>query len=757
MAKRRAREHRTGSGDAPSRVPGSRPGVRVSWWATRPALVALGLAAVLTIGGGLAYRLWTSRPPPPGAAAPAGRDNVLLITLDTVRADHLGSYGHPRARTRHLDRLAAEGVRFEWAFSPAPITLPAHASILTGLYPFEHGVRNNGNFYLGDTFDTLATVLAGQGYRTAAFVSAFVLDRRYGLGRGFQLYDDRMQGGQPQVLSLEAERRGDHTAEAMVRWLEGYAAETGGASAPGRPPFFVWLHLYDPHEPYRPPQPFRDAFSDAPYDGEIAFDDSVVAYVRDRLGQLGLLDRTVIAIIGDHGESLGDHGEETHTMFVYDSAIRVPLILWRPGRIPAGTAVPDVVRATDVAPTLLELVGAPPLRIAHGRSLVPILTGQSAPDAPAVYAETYLPKFYMNWAPLTTLRDERWKFIDAPRPELYDLQADPGETRNLFDSQRRTAEAMRAALARLTGGSEGSMAAGGLDREAMEKLAALGYIGAGASPPPAAAGSAGADPKDVIAIFNRLRRANSAVRDRRFAEALPILEQVLRDDPRNAFAQLVLGSAYMGMEKYRPAIVQYRKYLALVPTSAYAHLWMAICLVRLGDQDGTLRETAAALAIDPKFSDARILRAGVLASRGRYAEAIADLRAAVESDPAKPMVRLDLAKVLAEAGRRDEAREQYGAILTLQPDFAAALNGLGTLEAGSGNLDQAVALFRRSLAVEPRQADARFNLGRALEQQGRRDDALGEFSRVADDPAAAPAVRAAARERAAAIRGVPGR
>jgi tetratricopeptide (TPR) repeat protein len=374
-----------------------------------------------------------------------------------------------------------------------------------------------------------------------------------------------------------------------------------------------------------------------------------------------------------------------------------------------------------------------------------------------VYAETYLPKFYMNWAPLTTLRDERWKFIDAPRPELYDLQADPGETRNLFDSQRRTADAMRGALARLTGGSAGPMSSGRLDREAMEKLAALGYIGAGASPPPAVAGSAGADPKDVIAVFNRLRRANSAVRDRRFAEALPILEQVLRDDPRNAFAQLVLGSAYMGMEQYRPAIAQYRKYLDLVPTSAYAHMWMAICLVRLGDQDGTLRETAAALAIDPNFSDARILRAGVLASRGRYEEAIADLRTAVESDPAKPMVRLDLAKVLAEAGRPGEARDEYAAILRIQPEYAAALNGLGALEAGSGRLDEAVDLFRRSLAAEPRQADARFNLGRALEQQGRRGDALREFETVAADASAAPAVRAAARQRAAVLRQSPSR
>ncbi len=757
MAKRRSRDQ-TGTGRAmPPRVADGRPPSRAGRWSSRRALLALGLAVALVAGGGLAYRWW---PTPRGAAtAPAAaHDNILLITLDTTRADHLGSYGLARARTRHLDRLASEGVRFEWAFSPAPITLPAHASIFTGLYPFEHGVRNNGNFYLGDRFDTLTTVLAGQGYRTAAFVSAFVLDRRYGLGRGFEVYDDRMQGAQAQVVSLEAERRGDYTAQAMVRWIEGYAAEKGrGAAGAARRPFFVWLHLYDPHEPYRPPEPFRDAFRDAPYDGEIAFDDSVVAFVLDRLGQLGLLDHTLIAIIGDHGESLGDHGEETHSMFVYDSAIRVPLVLWGPGRLPGGTVVPEAVRATDLAPTLLDLVGAPPLRTAHGRSLVPLIRGQRAADRPPIYAETYLPQFYMNWAPLTMLRDERWKLIDAPRPELYDIETDPGETHNLFGDQPRTAEAMRAALGRLTGGSDGAMASGGLDREAMEKLAALGYIAAGAAPPPTSSGAARSDPKDVIAVFNRLRRANSAVRDRRFGEALPILEDVLREDPRNAFARLVLGSAHMGMGQYPQAIAQYRQYLEMVPTSAYAHQWIAICQVRLGDQDDALRESAAALAIDPKFSDARVLRGGILAGRGRYDEALAELRAAVESDPAKPMVRLDLAKVLSEARRAGEAREQYDAILKIQADFAPALNGLGALDAEAGRFAEAEAWFRRSLDAEPRQADARFNLARVLERQGRVADAREEYARVASDGAAAPAVRAGARQHLAALRRAPSR
>ena len=706
--------------------------------ALRIALAAVGLIAI-------AASAWLLRPRSAPIAAPATRDNILLITIDTARADHFGSYGYARARTRHLDRLAAEGVRFDRAFSAAPITLPAHTSMFTGLYPFEHGVRNNGNFYLADRYETLATALKKQGYRTGAFVSAFVLDRRYGLARGFDVYDDRMQGSQRQVVSLEAERRGDLTELALTAWLDRAADPGSGTSTP----FFAWLHLYDPHEPYRPPSPFREAFADAPYDGEIAFTDAIVADVVEHLRTLGLLQTTVVAVIGDHGESLGDHGEETHSMFVYDAAIRVPFILWRPGRIPSGTIVTEPVRGIDLAPTLLELAGAPPLQAPHARSLVPLFEGRRAHDSPPVYAETYLPQFYLNWSPLRTLRDDRWKYIEAPTPELYDLSVDPAEQHNVYASQPRTAEAMRAALTRLTGGSAGAMAAASVDRDTAEKLAALGYIGAGASPtgPPDAA--ARRDPKDVIALFNRLRRANSAVRDRRFDDALPILHDVLKEDPRNAFAQLVLGSAYMGMERYRQAIDQYRRYVALVPTSSYAHQWMAICYVRLGDQAGALREAEAALALDPHYADARVLRGGILASRGRYDEAIGELRAAVETDPSKAMVRLDLAKVLDEAGRLVEAEREFETILAQQADYAPALTGLGAVRARQGDLNAAADLLRRAVDIDPSNSTTRFDLARVLEQQGYRGDAAAEYRALASEPSTSERIRQAARARLA--------
>jgi choline-sulfatase len=715
----RSRRGKPSASVAPS--PAS-PSGRLAWMA---------LVALVLVAAGTAV-LWRKRPTP---AAARPRLDVLLVTLDTTRADHIGAYGYAKAKTRHLDRLAAEGTRFEAVIAPAPITLPSHSSILTGLYPFEHGVRNNGNFYLARRFETLATRLKAGGYRTGAFVSTFILDRRYGLDRGFDVYDDSMEGEYHQVVAMQAERRGDRTALALGRWIDERAKAKDE-------PFFAWLHLYDPHEPYRAPHPFRDLFANDPYDGEIAFTDAIVASVLDRLQQAGLLDRTLVVVTGDHGESLGEHGETTHSMFLYEGAVRVPLIFWRPGLVPAGRVVADPVRLVDVAPTILDLLGVTPLAAPHARSLRPLVEGRGGGAPPAAYSETLLPKFYMNWAPLRSLRDGRYKLIDAPRPELYDLATDPTESRNLFAERTQTAQALRQGLERL-GAAGDAMSVQTLDREAMEKLAALGYIGAGAEPR-AGEGASLADPKDFIALFDRLRQANSAVRDRRFDEAVPILKAVLADDPRNAFATLVLGSAYMGMGRNREAVPEFRRYLELVPTSSYAHQWLAICHVRLGERDAALREADAALALDPRFTDARVLRAGVLASRGEHDAALRELREAVATDPAKPMIRLDLASVLREAGRPIEARAEYDRLLQSNPDNVPALTGLGVLQAQTGALAEAERTLRRALQIEPGALDARFDLAEVLVRQGRTQEAAAEYRRISEPPD----VPSEARERA---------
>jgi choline-sulfatase len=721
----------------------------VLWAAT--AIAIAGAAVLLTIpsirqAAGL------------GGAAPAPL-NILLVTLDTTRADRIGAYGYAAARTSHFDRLAAEGVRFERAIAQAPITLPSHASLFTARFPFTHGVRNNGNFYLSDQFPTLTTALHDRGYRTGAFVSSFILDRRYGLARGFDEYDDRLESNRKQVVNFEVERRGDQTALKADAWLERYVRENGAVgsqeSAVGSQavhPFFLWLHLYDPHEPYRPPQPFRNLFADRPYDGEIAFTDTIVASVMDRLDKLGLLSSTLIAIVGDHGESLGDHGEETHSMFVYEPVLRVPLILWRPGRLPAGKVVEPLVRVVDLAPTLLDLIGAPPLPGAEGRSLMPLVNGKAMAPAPA-YAETYLPLFYMNWSPLRALEDERWKYIEAPKPELYDLASDPKEADNLAAREPARAAQLAAALTKFTGGGAGPMTGNRVDRETLDKLATLGYVAAAVEPPKTsnAGDAARPDPKDVIAVFNRLRAANSAVRDGRFEEATAAARAILVEDPKNAFALIIVASARLNQGVYKEAIAGYRAYLDLVPTSAYAHHWIAICYVRLRDRERALAEEEAALAIDPNYADARVLRGGVFAALGRFDEAIAELTKAVATDPEKPALRLDLAKVLVDARRFDGAEEQYRRALALAPADADVHTGYGVLLAQRERLDDAVGEFNRAIGIDPLHDEARFDLARTLERQGRTDAARTEYERVAASEQEGP-IRAAARQRLAALR-----
>jgi choline-sulfatase len=682
--------------------------------------------------------------------------NILLITLDTTRADHLSAYGYRLGRTTHLDRLAAEGVLFERAVAAAPITLPSHVSLFTSLYPFEHGVRNNGSSSLGDQVPTLATALHDRGYRTAAFVSAFVLDRHFGLARGFDHYDDHLET-RGQVGTIEVERKGDRTALAAGEWLAQYVrgASSSDLSVPGagrasgvdaRAPFFMWLHLYDAHDPYDPPPPFRDVFADRPYDGEIAFDDAVVGSMLDRIDRLGLLSSTLIAIVGDHGESLGDHGEVTHAMFVYEAALRVPMILWWPGHVPAARRIGALVRGIDLAPTLLDLAGVPALAGAAGQSLMPLVRG-GAPGPGSAYGETYFPLFYMGWAPLRSIQDDRWKFIDAPTRELYDLSTDPQEQRNVADREPGRAAALGRALEALTSGHQAPASAATMDRETTEKLAALGYIGTASIVATEETSEVKPDPKVMIGVFNRLRRANADVHEGRLPEAEAIARDILDRDRRNAFATLILASALMERGRYREAIDRYRSYAALVPTSADAHHWMAICHLRLGDRDRALAEEETALAIDPHDTDARILRGGLLAERGRLDEAIRELRAAVETDPEKPAFRVGLARILTSAGRFDEADAEYRRALELEPQNPDAHSGYGALLAERHQPDRAVAEFERALELRPDEAQTHLQLADVLARVGRRQEARSEYERLASGRDTPPDIRTTARNR----------
>ncbi|MFQ5791363.1 MAG: sulfatase, partial [Acidobacteriota bacterium] len=358
--------------------------------------------------------------------------NVLLITIDTLRADRVGCYGYAAPTTPHIDSMAEEGVVFEKAIAQAPVTLPSHASLLTGTYPPTHGVRDNVTYQLSEASLTLAEVLEKQGYETAAFIGAFPLHRRFGLGQGFSHYDDRVGSQREAAAGFFAERR----AEAVVD-----AALEGLGRVKSRP-FFYWVHLFDPHVPYDPPSPVRERFRDS-YDGEVAYVDSQVGRLLQGLERARLSDETLIVLTSDHGESLGDHGERTHGFFIYDTTMHVPLILRHPS-LGRPRRVDGQVRSVDIMPTVLDLLQVPVPREVQGESLRPALAGEPF-DRPA-YTESYVPLVNFHWSPLRGLRYQGWKYIEAPRPELYDLSRDPDEEDNRFEAEPERAASLRRKL-----------------------------------------------------------------------------------------------------------------------------------------------------------------------------------------------------------------------------------------------------------------------------------------------------------------------
>ncbi len=438
------------------------------------------LAFMITIGG-LCWRTFDQPVPPIG---------VVIITLDTTRADRLSVYGFMDAPMPHLERLAREGVVFDQATSVAPLTLPAHASLFTGLFPPRHGVRDNADRPLSAEHQTMAEVLRARGFRTGAFVGSVVLDADRGLAQGFDHYGGVVETDARRPASkTPRRRRGDEVVTDAIRWIEGIDGS----------PFFLWAHLYDPHKPYDPPEPFRSQHTD-PYIAEIAFADAQIGRVLEALDRRKLMDRTIVVVAADHGESLGDHGERDHGVFVYESVLRVPLIVRAPNLPPRRIA--DVVRLVDVMPTVLDLL-AVPHPPSDGMSLAAMLRGEPRGVELDAYSESRYPLRF-GWSPLRALRAGRHKLIEAPRPELYDLDRDPFEQRNIYDERRGLALALAQRLATFEPGRAATHSDDAVDplppAELQQRLAALGYIGSGALRPPSGHGNL-PDPKDCMGVL----------------------------------------------------------------------------------------------------------------------------------------------------------------------------------------------------------------------------------------------------------------
>jgi choline-sulfatase len=618
-------------------------------------------------------------------AAPPSRPNVLLVTIDTLRADHVGSYGYREASTQTIDTLARRGVRFETAVAHAPLTGPSHASILTGQTPLAHGFRNNSGFILAPDVKTVAQDFRNAGYHTAGFVSGFPLDRRFGFDRGFETYDDHLPKGNDRRRTPYVERFADATTDAVLSWLA-----TASPQQTQQPtPWFLWVHYYDPHAPYEPPVPdLADRYRQSPYDGEIAFVDRQLGRLLQTLDVRGETSRTIVVVTADHGESLGEHGEGTHGIFLYDATLRVPLIMAGP-QIAAGRVSRTVARSIDVLPTLLDYAGLSQRTDVDGRSLRRAADGEQMSDAPA-YAESLYSDLELGWAPLHAWRTARFKFVKAPHPELYDLQNDPSEKANLAAEQSARVSDLSSQLEVALRHPTPSAPAPLVDPETADRLRALGYVSGGRASRPA--GAALRDPKDGVGLLPRLNRGMSAARSEPEL-AIRELTAVLAEDPGLFMARRTRAVAYAAAGRHD----------------------LAIADLRLLDKEGELTAEDAVVLGDN------------LRSAGRLEEAALILQRASRENPSFPQPLISLAAVRIQERRYDDAAAACERVLKLAPDNIEALRNLGDLALLREDLNAAAARYARILELDAGDVPAMIKLGVVRMRSGRADEAMRLF------------------------------
>jgi arylsulfatase A-like enzyme/tetratricopeptide (TPR) repeat protein len=651
---------------------------------------------VLTVA--LALACEPPQPPP---------ERVVLISIDTLRADHVGAYGAENAHTRTLDALAEAGVRFETAISPAPLTLPSHTTLLTGLDPPDHGVRHNGIYRLEEGVETLATRLQQQGFATAAFVGAIVLGSRYGLSRGFDHYDDSVVI-ERSVRGLRgfAERPANAVIDAALAWL---------ANAPER--FFLFVHLYDPHAEYQPPPGFAAAFPGDPYAGEIAFADQQIGRLIEALDALDTVEAesaTLIVVTSDHGDSLGEHGEATHSHFVYDSTQWVPLLM-RGAGLPAGRVVPGVVALRDVAPTVLDLLGVEPLPGTEQRSLLPHIRDRRT-EARVAYLETLSTQFDWDMSPLLGLRGEDWKYVRAPRSELYDLRDDPGETRNLAPKQPERVRELDAMLERRLEGARSPIPNVKPEEEERARLEALGYVAAVWQPdrwqthPPGRVG--GRDPKDGMAAVRTVHEADKLHVEGRSQEALELLLGL--EDEQSAVYHTLLSTVALAVGDARLAEESARAATSAAPLLMAGHMRLGNALLMQGRSAEARAVFEGMLSLDPA-APAALTSLGMIAEwQGQVEEAIRWYERAVEASSIEAPWRL--AAVYLESGRLTDA----DAVLTrADPEsFASAMAALrlALAEAAAGRSDAARERLARGVRAHPDAGELRLSYARLLSE-----------------------------------------
>lgn len=653
-------------------------------------------------------------------ALAAEPSNILLITLDTTRADHLGCYGNTKAITPTLDRLASEGALFQNAFTPAPITLPAHTSILTGLYPFRTGVRDNGVSSVPNSTETLAEMLQSNHYHTFGFVSASVLDRFFGLNQGFDLYEDN--------ISLNAKgtgNEGQRTASEVNRSL--FQNKIAA-------PYFLWVHYYDAHFPYQPPAPYSEKFASSPYDGEIAYVDSQIQALLDHLKSQKLLENTIVIITADHGEGLGDHQERTHGVFLYDSTLHVPLIVWYLGKIQPGRKIGGMVSLVDITPTILEYAG---LKVPEGLDGISLKTAidKGASDRADVYAETLLTRNVYGWSPIFSIRNPEWAFVVAPQKELYNLSSDSGQVKNVIADQKSVAEDLEKKLHQLPYENAPANRVD-IPEDLKARLESLGYI----SPSNSVESSSGLDPKEGIVFANQLDRSAELASAGKVDEAIQTLKGAIDKKTDGFAARYSLALFYSQKGDYQQAENEYQQALEF-SRNPVLYLGLAVAQSHEGKLDSARENFKKALTINPRlreayvkwgelevsdhrgdvfldivdaaisqqvYEPAMLLSGGRLrASRGQFQNSVDYYKKGLEVDEQSEQLHVELSKAYHSLEQIDLCLEQLKRALEINPNNSWTLRAIAYLyyKEKKDNV-HAREYYEKALAVNPKAPDA---------------------------------------------------
>ncbi len=623
-----------------------------------------------------------------GWAAAASKPNVLVVTIDTLRADHVGCYGYKQVQTPNLDSLAADGVLFREAFTAVPITLPSHTVIFTGTYPMLNGMHDFSGNRLGANQPTLASILKENGYSTGAVIASAVLDSRFGLNRGFDFYYDHFDFNRLLETNLDSmERPANQVVDEALRWL--------GQNYQKR--FLLWVHLYDPHHPYRPPAPYSETYKTHPYDGEIAFADAQLGRVLAFLKSKDLYGRTLIVVLGDHGEGLGEHGEKTHGFFIYNSTLHVPLIF----KLPEGGAhrqVTQAVSTVDVLPTILDELQIAVPKAVQGHTLRGAIDGKTAEGSP-IYSETFLPRLHFNWSEVRGLQQQSYKFIDGPKPELYDLGADPGELHNLFAGKPAVSQELRSRLGsvvtRYTQG-KGLAEKMPLDPALSERLKELGYTAFAGGGDPAVSNRNLPDAKDRIQFYEQFSDAMDASQHHRYIEAVAKLKPLLKVEPDSQPVHYLLGTNYFRMKQFSDAIVEFQHTVRLSPDYALANYWLGLSY----------------------------------AESGNYASAIPSFQQTLKLDGTNFSAAFNMGAAELRLGRVDQAAAAFRQSVAIYPEYAQGYLALGEVLLYQSKVSDALPPLEKAVSLQPANPRAHAALAKALEASGRHDEALRELQRA---------------------------